>query len=99
MKTDIGIDYHADIVVHGSAQKAFEAICRVSAWWTENTEGNTVSLNDEFTVRFGETYSNFRIVELIPAQKLVWYVLDCNLHWMKDKKNGKGQKFYGSCHL
>ncbi len=38
MKADIDIDYHADIVVPGSVQKAFEAICRVSAWWTENTD-------------------------------------------------------------
>ena len=64
----------------------------VSAWWTENTEGSTVNLNDEFTVRFGETFSKFRIIEVIPAQKLVWHVLDCNLHWMKDKKEWKGTK-------
>ena len=92
MKTITGTDYHADIEVHCSAQKAFEAICRVSAWWTENTEGSSKDLNDEFTVRFGETFSKFKIIEIIPAQKLVWHVLDCNLHWMNDKKEWKGTK-------
>lgn len=92
MKTVIGTDYHADINVQYSAKKAFESICRVSGWWTENIEGNTASLNDEFTVRFGDTFSRFKITEVIPAQKLVWYVLDCNLHWMKDKKEWKDTK-------
>jgi hypothetical protein len=92
MKTVTSTDYHAVIETHGSAQKAFDAICRVSAWWTENIEGSTVNLYDEFTVRFGETYSKFKIIEMIPAQKLVWQVLDCNLHWMNDKKEWKGTK-------
>ena len=92
MKAITGADYHADIEVHCSVKEAFDAISRVSAWWTENTEGRTVNLNDEFTVRFGETFSKFRIIELIPAQKLVWHVLDCNLHWMSDKKEWKGTK-------
>ena len=92
MKTAVTTDYHAEIKVHCSAQKAFESICRVSSWWTENIEGSTAHLNDEFTVRFGETFSIFRIAEAIPAQKLVWHVLDCNLHWMRDKKEWKGTK-------
>jgi hypothetical protein len=92
MKTVAGTDYHADIEVHHSPQKAFDAICRVSDWWTENIEGNTVSLNDEFIVRFGETFSKFKILEIIPGGKLIWYVLDCNLHWMNDKKEWKDTK-------
>jgi hypothetical protein len=92
MKTMTETDYHTVIDVHCSAQKAFDAICRVSAWWTENTQGDTVNLNGEFTVRFGETFSKFKIIESIPGQKLVWLVLDCNLHWMNDKKEWKGTK-------
>jgi hypothetical protein len=92
MKTIIRTDYHTDIEVNCSAQMAFDAICRVSAWWTENTSGSTVNLNDEFTVRFGETYSVFKIIEVVPARKLVWHVLDCNLHWMNDKKEWKDTK-------
>jgi hypothetical protein len=92
MKTIMKTDYHAMIEVHCSAQKAFDAICRVSAWWTENTDGDTVHPNGEFTVRFGETFSRFKIIEYIPGQKLVWHVLDCNLHWMNDKKEWKDTK-------
>jgi hypothetical protein len=92
METITHTDYRADIAVHCSAQKAFESISRVSAWWTENIEGNTENLNDEFTVRFGETFSRFKITEAIPSQKLVWHVLDCNLHWMNDKKEWKNTK-------
>ena len=106
MKTVTGADYHADIKVNGSVERAFEAIGRVTDWWTENTKGSTMKLNDEFTVRFGETFSKFKVIEVIPAQKLVWLVLDCNLHWMKDKKEWKGTKIQwklsslnGSCRI
>ena len=92
MKTITRTDYHADIEIHGSIQKAFEGISRVSAWWTVNIDGNTTNLNDEFTVRFGETFSRFKVIEMIPAQKLVWQVLDCNLHWMNNKKEWCGTK-------
>jgi len=92
MKTDILTDYHTDISVHCSPEIAFDAICRVPAWWTENTIGDTKHQNGEFTVRFGDTFSRFKITEFIPAQKIVWYVLDCNLHWMKDKKEWKDTK-------
>lgn len=94
MRTITPTDYHAEMEVHCPVQKAFDGICRVSAWWTENVRGSTTKLNDEFMVRFGETFSKFRIIEMIPDQKLVWLVLDCNLHWMNNKKEWQGTKIH-----
>ena len=89
MKTIVSTDIHASFVVPVTAEKAFEAICRVSAWWTENTVGHTSKLNDVFTVTFGETKSRFRITEMVPGKRINWLVEDCNLHWLKDKKEWK----------
>jgi hypothetical protein len=89
MSAMIQADYHAEFETQVSHQKVFQAINQVSAWWTKNTEGSTKALNDIFTVRFGETYSRIQITEMIPEQKIVWKVLDCNLHWMKNKKEWK----------
>ena len=83
-------DYQATIVVHKNAKDTFDAINQVSAWWTRNTRGNTHKKGDKFTVQFGETYSDFEIIEMTEHQKIKWLVLDCNLHWMKDKKEWKG---------
>ena len=92
MKTSIQTDYHTEIDVHCSPEKAFDAICRVPAWWTENTAGDSQHQNGEFTVRFGDTFSRFKVIDFIRGQKMVWHVLDCNLHWMNDKKEWKGTK-------
>jgi hypothetical protein len=106
METISRIDYQAVIETSVSAKEAFDAIGRVSEWWTENTAGGTTNLNDEFMVRFGETFSKFKVIEADQAEKLVWLVIDCNLHWMKNKKEWKGTKILwqlssanGSCRI
>src|ERR1700742_801229 len=91
MKTDtLTRDYHAHITAAVPAHKAFEAICRVKAWWANNLTGESQKLGDVFTVRFGETFVTFRLAEVVPDKKIVWHVMDCNLHWVKDKKEWKG---------
>jgi hypothetical protein len=89
MNTTIQTDYHASIVVPASARSAAEAISQVSSWWTKNITGSSNNQDDVFEVRFGDTFSRFKIVENIPGKKIRWFVLDCNLHWLKDKKEWK----------
>ncbi len=85
-------NYSAIITVNSTAQEAFKAINSVSKWWAENVEGNLQNLNDVFTVRFGETFVTFKIVELVPDKKVVWLVTDCYLHWLNNKKEWKDTK-------
>jgi hypothetical protein len=85
-------DYTSTIVVNSTAKEAFKCISRVSGWWTENVAGNSENLNDIFTVNFGETFVDFKVIEVIPVKKMVWLVTDCNLHWLSDKKEWKGTK-------
>ncbi|MFI5152699.1 MAG: SRPBCC domain-containing protein [Chitinophagales bacterium] len=79
-------DYSATIQAHVSSSEAFEKIARVGDWWAKSFKGKAKKLNDEFTVRFGETFVDFRITEAIPDKKIVWAVTDCWLHWLHDKK-------------
>lgn len=85
-------DYQSSITTNISAEQAFEIITRVSEWWTSNLEGNSKEPGDVFTVHFDETFVTFKIVEAIPDKKVVWLVTDCNLHWLKDKKEWEGTK-------
>ena len=80
------------ITVNATTQEAFKSINNVSKWWTENLEGSSQKLDDEFTVRFGETFVTVKIVELIPGRKILWHVIDCNKPWLKDKKEWKDTK-------
>jgi hypothetical protein len=75
-----------------STKEAYNGINNVSKWWTKNTVGNTEHINDVFTVTFGETFATFKIIEMVPDKKVMWLTTDCNLHWMKDKKEWRGTK-------
>jgi len=80
-------DYHTSITVDATAHEAFNCINRVTKWWTENLEGSSQKLNDEFTVRFDDVHvSKQKLVELIPDKKVVWLVTDSKLNFIKDKQ-------------
>jgi len=83
-------DYSVSITVNATAHEVFKSINSVGKWWTEDVEGSSKKLNDEFTVRFGETSITLKIVELVADKKIVWLVTDCYKHWLKDKKEWKG---------
>ena len=85
-------DYSTTFVAKKNAKEVFKGINRVSAWWTENIEGNSGKLNDIFTVHFAETFVTFKITEAISEKKVVWLVTDCYLHWLKGKKEWKDSK-------
>jgi hypothetical protein len=85
-------NYHSSITVNTDAKKVFENISRVSSWWAANVEGHAKNPGDLFTVHFGETFVSFKIAEAIPGKKIVWEVIDCNLHWLSDKKEWKYTK-------
>ena len=82
MKTQ---DYIAAIVVNASPGAVFSAINNVAAWWAEDITGVTDQLNNVFTVHFGETFVDFKIVQLVPGKKIEWQVTDCYLPWLQDK--------------
>ena len=85
-------DYTAAIMVDQAPQEAFTHINSVSKWWSEDMEGSTAKLNDVFTVRFGDVYITSKVVELVPNEKIVWQVLDCNKPWLKNTKEWNGTK-------
>jgi hypothetical protein len=85
-------DYHCSITATTSPKEAYTGISRVYSWWASNFEGSAQQPGDIFTVRFGETWVKFQITEAIPNETITWHVLDCNLHWLTDKKEWKNTK-------
>jgi hypothetical protein len=90
MKTQ---DYTTSITVDATASDAFKSINKVSKWWTENVEGKSQKLNDEFTVQFGDVHiSTQKLVEVIPDKKVVWLVTDSKINFVDDKQEWTGSK-------
>ena len=86
-------NYHTSITVDATANEAFGSINNVTKWWTENLEGSSQKLNDEFTVRFGDVhYSKQKLVEFVPDKKVVWLVTDSKLNFIKDKQEWTNTK-------
>jgi hypothetical protein len=78
--------FHTSFLVSATSHEAFKAINDVTGWWTENVEGSSQKLKDEFTVHFGDVhYSRQKLVEVIPDKKVVWLVTDSKLSWLKVK--------------
>ncbi|HTH57441.1 MAG TPA: SRPBCC domain-containing protein [Cyclobacteriaceae bacterium] len=85
-------NFHVTIKVHASPEEAMRSISQVNKWWAKKVKGRAEKQNDKFTVDFGETFVDFQISELVPNKKVVWDVIDCNLHWITNKKEWNGTK-------
>lgn len=85
-------DYQAMISANIRAEEAIDRISRVPDWWTKGFTGASQKPGDTFIVRWGETFVEFRVTDVIPEKKIVWQVTNCNLPWQADKTEWKNTK-------
>jgi hypothetical protein len=82
-------DYHSEILVEVSPEEASDLISNVRGWWSTNFSGSALRKNDMFNVRFGKTWADIKIAELVPGKNVVWEVTDCYLNLLKDPREWK----------
>ena len=86
-------DFTTTLLVDHSSNEVFSAINNVRGWWSEEIEGSTDKLNDEFTYHFKDVHSTkMKIIEFIPDKKVVWQVMDNYFNFTSDKSEWKGTK-------
>ena len=86
-------DFTATLLVDQTPKQVFDAINNVRGWWSEEIEGGTNKLNDEFKYHYEDVHRcKMKIIELVPNEKVVWYVLDNYFKFTKDKNEWKDTK-------
>jgi len=86
-------DFTTTILVEQTPQEAFNAINNVRGWWSKNIDGSTDKLNSDFFYHYKDVHlCKMKIVEFVPAQKVVWLVTDNYFSFTKDKSEWKGTK-------
>jgi hypothetical protein len=86
-------DFTTTLMVDQTPKEVFNAINNVRGWWSEEIEGHTDKLNDEWTYHYKNIHScKMKIVEFIPEKKVVWLVMDNYFNFTKDESEWKDTK-------
>ncbi len=86
-------DFATGILVGQTPTEVFNAINNVRGWWSEEIEGSTDKLNDEFTYHYKDVHNcKMKLIEVISDKKVVWLVLDNYFSFTKDKSEWIGTK-------
>ena len=86
-------NFTTTILVDQGPEDVFNAINNVRGWWSEEIEGGTEKLNDEFNYHYKDVHiSKMKLIEVIPNEKIVWLVLDNHFNFIKDNSEWKGNK-------
>ncbi|MEP6737612.1 MAG: SRPBCC domain-containing protein [Chryseolinea sp.] len=86
-------NFTAMLLVDQSPKEVFNAVTNVRGWWSEEIEGETGKLNDEFSYQYRDIHScKVKLTEVIPDEKVVWHILDNYFNFTKDKREWKDTK-------
>jgi len=65
-------DFTTTILVDLPRKQVFDAINNVRGWWSEEIEGSTDKLNDEFKYHYEDVHRcKMKVKEVIPDEKVV----------------------------
>jgi hypothetical protein len=82
-------------LVEKTPMEVFDAVTNVRGWWSEQIEGNTSKLNDEFSYHYKLDHRcKMKLAEVIPGRKVAWSVLDNYFSFTSDKSEWIGTSIH-----
>lgn len=86
-------NYTTSFTVSQSPDEVFEAVNNVRGWWSQDIKGNTEKQDDEFVFEVpGVHYSKQKLIEVVPAKRVVWLVTEANMTFLKQTDEWVGTK-------
>ncbi len=86
-------DFTTTTLVEHSPAEVFKAVQNVRGWWSEEIEGKTAELNDEFDYHYEDVHRcKIKLIEVIPNQKIVWFIEQNYFKFTEDKTEWTGTK-------
>lgn len=86
-------DFNITFLVEQTPSEVYHAINHVRGWWSEELEGSSAKLGDEFSYRHGDIhFSKHKLVEVIPNKRVVWLTLDSKLTFVDKQDEWNGTK-------
>lgn len=80
-----------EIVVPNTPAEVFAAVTNVKGWWSEDIDGETSSLGDEFSFTdHVEHWCRFQITEATRPKRMVWHVVDSRLDFVENHTEWTG---------
>jgi hypothetical protein len=72
-------------------REVFDAINDVRAWWSQEIEGPTDVAGESFVFRVKDLQrSRIEVTELVPAERVVWTVLENHMSFVDDQTEWPG---------
>jgi hypothetical protein len=86
-------DFNTTLLVDQAPREVFQAINNVRGWWSEEVEGNTNKLNDEFDYHFEDIHRcKIKLIEVVENEKVVWLVEENYFKFTEDETEWVGTK-------
>jgi hypothetical protein len=86
-------DQEVTVTITVEQAEAVEAIKNVRGWWSQQIEGSTDKVGDEFTYRYKDVHScKIKVIEFVPQKRVEWLVVHNYFNFTKDKREWKGTK-------
>ena len=86
-------DFTTTILVDQTPKEVFDAVTNVRGWWSEEIEGSTDKLNDEFNYHYQDVHAcKMKLIEVVPGKKVVWLVMENYFKFTEDKSEWVGNK-------
>lgn len=86
-------DYSTTILVDNAPRVAFDAIKNFKAWWSEEIEGNSDSIDEVFLYHYKDVHlCKIKLIERVADQRLVYEIIDNEFNFIEDKTEWVGTK-------